>query len=399
MNELTYDWLRSYDEYRDAISFSIEIEKDIDKFVMKLDNGILPDELKKIFEETKHPLSQEAKVDNIDKKTWYIKDKIKIYIAWKDIKEKEDKWVLKVCFSQVYRDKKLEDFKAKMDTTLDTLYQRIFIPIKPYLKDIKRIIFVPNRALFVFPLHAMYTTENGKRRYIIQDYEISYTPSAYILKLCQERKDRRKERLFIVLSNPKGDLLYSKDEADGIKRLFEKQYEIRENDAATPTEVLQVIDKVDINFFQIIAHALFLPANPLSSALLLTDEKDKTHYKPLTLEDVFLKMYLPYTYLVVLSACETGMVEIGSTDEFIGFPAGFLHAGAPTVICSLWAVNDYSTSVLMQELYKNIKNNGMQRVKSLREAQLFFIEEKMREEIIASVRQVGRLSKEDLLVK
>ena len=48
---------------------------------------------------------------------------------------------------------------------------------------------------------------------------------------------------------------------------------------------------------------------------------------------------------------------------------GFLYAGAPTLIVSLWAVNDRSTSELMREVYLQI-NRGVSKRAALRSAQL-----------------------------
>jgi CHAT domain-containing protein len=57
--------------------------------------------------------------------------------------------------------------------------------------------------------------------------------------------------------------------------------------------------------------------------------------------------------LVVLSACQTGLTEFNRVpDEVIGLPAGFLQAGIPGVVATLWPVNDQSTAVLLAEFYR-----------------------------------------------
>ena len=57
--------------------------------------------------------------------------------------------------------------------------------------------------------------------------------------------------------------------------------------------------------------------------------------------------------LAVLSACQTGVVELDDlTDEYIGLPAGFLHAGCDVVVASLWSVGDQSTALLMRRFYE-----------------------------------------------
>lgn len=42
-------------------------------------------------------------------------------------------------------------------------------------------------------------------------------------------------------------------------------------------------------------------------------------------------------------------------EEYISLGLGFLYAGAPNVICSLWAVNDLSTAILMVKLYEEMQ--------------------------------------------
>ena len=94
----------------------------------------------------------------------------------------------------------------------------------------------------------------------------------------------------------------------------------------------------------------------------------------LSLPEIMAKLDLSAARLVVLSACETGIVDSQSMpDEFVGLPAGFLQAGATAVISSLWSVDDRSTALLMERMYMNLldKNNPMEPAQALREAQLW----------------------------
>lgn len=75
----------------------------------------------------------------------------------------------------------------------------------------------------------------------------------------------------------------------------------------------------------------------------------------LTLGEIF-GLDLRQCRLVTLSACETGLTDFRSlSDEYIGLPSGFLYAGSPSVVSSLWAVNDLSTTFLMIKFYQNLK--------------------------------------------
>ncbi|RMH87473.1 MAG: CHAT domain-containing protein [Calditrichaeota bacterium] len=58
-------------------------------------------------------------------------------------------------------------------------------------------------------------------------------------------------------------------------------------------------------------------------------------------------------------------------DEHFGLPVGFLYAGAPTVYGSLWAVNDFSTALLMSKVYEGLEKEGKSKASALREAQLW----------------------------
>ncbi len=59
----------------------------------------------------------------------------------------------------------------------------------------------------------------------------------------------------------------------------------------------------------------------------------------------------------------------GSPEEYVGVPAGFLIAGVPCVLSSLWAVPDLSTALLMERFYRNHLIGRMDITAALREAQ------------------------------
>jgi CHAT domain-containing protein len=62
--------------------------------------------------------------------------------------------------------------------------------------------------------------------------------------------------------------------------------------------------------------------------------------------------------LVVLSACQTGLgsgrwVDVPPGDDWVGLTRAFLHAGAASVVATLWAVEDLATATLMEEFYRH----------------------------------------------
>jgi CHAT domain-containing protein len=62
--------------------------------------------------------------------------------------------------------------------------------------------------------------------------------------------------------------------------------------------------------------------------------------------------------LLTLSACETGLIDFdNASDEYIGLPSGFLYAGSPSVVCTLWAVDQVSTAFLLIKFYENLRES------------------------------------------
>jgi CHAT domain-containing protein len=60
--------------------------------------------------------------------------------------------------------------------------------------------------------------------------------------------------------------------------------------------------------------------------------------------------------LLVLSACETGLGRLNSSEGPMSLARGFYYAGAKNVITSYWNVDDKSTAALFSSFYKKLEN-------------------------------------------
>jgi len=262
----------------------------------------------------------------------------------------------------------VKDFKEYLDSVLRQLHSKIFEPIRPYLHGIEKIVFVPYSGFHLLPLHALFTERGGQRHYLMDRYRrISYAPSAGVLAQCRARdKPLRDPEAVVALANPTNNLLPTAEyEAHTIGSLFRTKYMPR----ASKVDILKAAR--DANIFHYLGHAD-------GDALHLHADSGVGEEKYAT-EDIFLSLSLPEAPLVTLSACKTGKVSLGKTDEYIGLPSAFLYAGAATVICSLWPVHDSSTTLLMCKMYEYMKK-GWGKAESLRKAQQWLKDQDKAEE-------------------
>ncbi|HEX7288304.1 MAG TPA: CHAT domain-containing protein [Candidatus Angelobacter sp.] len=107
----------------------------------------------------------------------------------------------------------------------------------------------------------------------------------------------------------------------------------------------------------------------LSSLVLsLVDQNGKAQDGFLRSQDIY-NMKLGAD-LVVLSACQTGLGKEIRGEGIVGLPRGFMYAGAPSVIVSMWSVNDRATEELMAAFYKKLLKDHIRPSAALRQAQI-----------------------------
>jgi len=114
-------------------------------------------------------------------------------------------------------------------------------------------------------------------------------------------------------------------------------------------------------------HGLVDLERPLLSSLALSPDPKNDGF--LTVLEVF-RMKIPAD-LVVLSACQTGKGKVYRTEGVVGFTRGFMFAGAPRVIVSLWKVDDEATRALMVKFYELWKPGKVATATALKKAQEF----------------------------
>jgi CHAT domain-containing protein len=277
-----------------------------------------------------------------------------------------------------YVERYFSQLKRSADDHLSRLYEMIFAPVESLLAA-PRLVVIPHGPLHYVPFHALKNNSN----YLVDRFEISYSPSAAVLKLCRARRKERESRpaqargtrsrvapsqisdlkleipaeTLVALGVAEQGTPSIEEEIHALGSIFPGAVRLMGTDA-TRDNLLRVAPRA--RFLHLASHGYFRRDNPMFSFLKLADS-------PLNFYSLLdLKLNAE---LVTLSACHTGVNMIFPGDELHGLMRGFLYAGAPSLVVSLWAVSDRSTADLMREMYSHIRA-GRSKREALRLAQL-----------------------------
>ena len=260
---------------------------------------------------------------------------------------------------------------------LEYFYQALIIPLQAHLPtaDTKlpaRLVLAPFSGLHLLPLAALRVKiKRGEYRYLGEEYVVSVVPNLALLKRMVEKRRYTRERLCAVAypgasawKNHPDKELRSKylnhvlPEVKAIANGFPKSKTLLEANA-TPQAAINHGPSYDVVHYS--CHGTFTRSDVDHSGLLLAGGW-------LRLRDIFNELRLPDAALAVLSACVTGRAELRGGDELAGLVQAFMYAGAPSVIASLWAVNDAATRYLFERFYLYY-TKGVAAAEALRVAQ------------------------------
>jgi CHAT domain-containing protein/Tfp pilus assembly protein PilF len=254
---------------------------------------------------------------------------------------------------------------------LRSLYSWLMAPLKEYILT-PNVTIIPHQALHYVPFAALTDGEY----YVGQQYILSLLPSASVLPFLAQNGERTQAHpnyQALVFGNPEtalSALPAAAAEAQAVAGLLattaytgRSASEMRLRANLTGTRVLHIA-----------AHGEYNVANPLSSAIVLaaTEHIDGR----LEAHEIF-SLSFQGNDLVVLSACQTNLNELTDSnqiavsrgDEIVGLTRAFFFAGSPTVISSLWNVDDVATETLMVSFYKHWLQEGLSKAQALQAAQ------------------------------
>ena len=294
----------------------------------------------------------------------------------------------------------LQSRVTKQRALADELFTLLFGKLSSKLRPGSKLIVIPDGLLNQVPYESLVHND----RYLIEDYQISYLPSANLVELLREPSAKsdsnRKDQLDLLafgdpvfpqqsktsftrkastsptevnwkesdLDMPKlSRLPRTKDEVEYIASLIPKE-RMRLYLGKDSTE--KAFKQEPLNKYKWIhlaTHSLIDERNPGRSAVVLglDGNNDEDGFLRATeIADLDLD-----SDLVILSACETGRGRLLSGEGVIGLSRSFFIAGARSVVVSQWAVSDISTAQLMKDFYQQLVNRTAKPT-ALREAKL-----------------------------
>ncbi|MEA3491884.1 MAG: CHAT domain-containing tetratricopeptide repeat protein, partial [Campylobacterota bacterium] len=313
-------------------------------------------------------------------------------------------------------DKKLKTLTVSSKEKLSQLYDLIIKkPLGNIIKDKRSLIISPDGALRLLPFETLYDKENNQ--YFIQKKEIRYIPSGKeLVRLYRYSKEKKskdknstvifanpnfntkiaslsKEEIAITPNTNRSGIIKSlfrmrfaplpgtKAEAKAIKAtLIEDTVSEYQESRATESTLMKIKEP---HILHIATHGFFIndatiPNPMLKSGIALAGANKSAIRGKSDGIVTALKLSgldLGGTDLVVLSACQTGVVDINSTDSVSGLSKAFIQAGAKDIVMSLWSVDDEATKELMTSFYQEMKGKEKSYAEALKSAKLKMIED------------------------
>jgi CHAT domain-containing protein len=255
-------------------------------------------------------------------------------------------------------------------SVLAALYDQLIRPMQDSLPDGGPIVIVPDGVLHGVPFAGLMRRETA--RYLVQDHAIATAPSLtmFLRSAALPHVERGVAARALVVGNPRLDgvaavtLPDAEREARDIAALYADST-LAVNETATKAAFVATAGTYDIVHFA--GHAVSNDEYPGLSHLLLsgaTGQADGTLFA-----HEISRMAFDRTRLVVLAACRTSAGRVRRGEGVFSLARPFLAAGVPTVVASLWDVDDRATRTLLVAFHQAL-SKGAAAADALRAAQL-----------------------------
>jgi len=237
--------------------------------------------------------------------------------------------------------------KNKTARLAEKVYETFLKPVIPFVSG-DRLCIIPHGTLHYLPFAAM----KYKGQYLVEGFSLFQLPGAGLLKYVMKKQPAEGLKV-LAFGNPelgdkRLDLPFAQAEVENIKKII-PQATIFIKAEATKDRAREMLSDYDIVHFA--THGIFAAESPMNSGLLLSTSA--LTGERLTAAEIFRLRFKGRA--VVMSACQTALGLSSTGSEIMGLNRSFIYAGSPSVIGTLWSIDDKSTAVLMEKFYTRLK--------------------------------------------
>ena len=251
-------------------------------------------------------------------------------------------------------------YDEALASVLKELYELVGKPVIERLRTLRvpdqsRVWWCPTSVFCSLPLHAMgpIPSDDGERRYFLDLYICSYTPSLSALIQSRSRNPSSSRSLdrpsVLLVSQPDPFLPTVEGEIEVVQSLDAEVTSLISG-AATPAAVLDGFQ--NHRFVHFACHGTLEANKPFEAGFELHGDKR------LTLLDI-VRSHLPTAEFAFLSACHTAEVTEGSImDEGLHLAAAVQYSGFRSVVGTMWAMADVDGRDLAENFYQVLFKNS-----------------------------------------
>jgi CHAT domain-containing protein len=223
--------------------------------------------------------------------------------------------------------------------------------IQPVLQGInsEHLVIIPHEDLHYVPFQVLQNPQSKK--FLGEEFQVSYAPNATILNKFHKGGPLASQKI-LAAADP--DIIEAAIEVENIGALYPAHSKIMTDPLIKESDVKDWAGAYNVHHLSV--HGFFDPTEPLLSFLQLG--KDNRDDGKLTAAEMF-GLNFEKSRLVVLSACETGQAEATHANEIIGMVRGLLYAGGDSLILSSWQVDAASTTLWMENFYKEARDKPL----------------------------------------
>jgi CHAT domain-containing protein len=251
---------------------------------------------------------------------------------------------------ELLRDLMLRKHTTEWELPAASLYQSLIAPVisAGWLNGVSRLYIVPHSILHYLPFAALLNTSGSTGRALVDDFALAYLPAA--AALVQQGQAAGPNKSMLAMAPASTRLIYTQQESQSVSRYFPGQNKVLLGNQATESSFKRLAGQYDV--IHLATHGYFNKLNPLLSGVML--EPDAQEDGRMEVHEILgLKLN---ARLVTLSACDTALgsgyfADVPAGDDLVGLTRSFLYAGTPSVLATLWEVNDRSAGVLMRGFY------------------------------------------------